>query len=255
MPQKTSEMEADPEYTLSKSEEVFSAISGVSTMILQALKDAARFTPVPYLSEVSSLALGVVDAFETCKSNKEGFKRLAADCCDLVFAIGTVCGGYMKDGTPLSTELEDHLKLLRRTLRQIIEFTEKQGRRNRISRFLTYRSDSEKIQAYRERLRHAMDLFGLQSDISIHETVKRIAAHQEGPGQRVDSDELSLPNRDNLRVAFPGFTSSSLSGNIKFNNVVGDQSNTNNENHTTNTNSHNVFNTGHYLQTSTSKLS
>ncbi|EEB94949.1 hypothetical protein MPER_06161, partial [Moniliophthora perniciosa FA553] len=96
----------------------------------------------------------------TCKSNKEGFKRLAADCCDLVFAIGATCGRLVKDGAPLSTELEDHLKQLRQTLRQIVGFTEKQGKRNRVSRFLTYRSDSGKIQEFRERLRHALDLFG-----------------------------------------------------------------------------------------------
>ncbi|KAJ8072438.1 hypothetical protein AAF712_007968 [Marasmius tenuissimus] len=101
--------EEAPESTASN---VLAAISGVSVLVLETLQDVARFAPVPYLSDISSVALGILEAVQTFKGNKEGFKKLGADTCELVYAINATCQGLTKDDKPLSTDLQENLRQL-----------------------------------------------------------------------------------------------------------------------------------------------
>ncbi|KAF9267799.1 hypothetical protein L218DRAFT_1073884 [Marasmius fiardii PR-910] len=211
---------------------LLSAISGVSVIILETLKDVARFAPVPYLSDISYAALSILDAVQTCSSNKEGFKRLASDSCELVYAVTSTCNGITKDGKTLPADLEEHLRQLLESLRRVQGFIAKQLRRNRFSRFLTYRSDTGTIQEYREDLRHSLDLFGLQSDITIRETVQRISEKQEELRTSNGSQSGTRPQRPQpvaYNSIFSDVQSGTFSGNIRINNVAGDQQSSNNQ--------------------------
>ncbi|KAG7089540.1 hypothetical protein E1B28_011213 [Marasmius oreades] len=229
--------EESPPQVTSQSEKAnnfLAAVSGVSVIVLQTLQSAARFAPVPYLSDISAAALGIVNAAQTFESNKEGFRRLAADSCELVYAVTSTCDGFTKDGKSLPADLEEHLKQLLESLKKIQAFIAKQSRRNRFSRFLTYKTDTGTIQEYREALRHSLDLFGLQSDITIRETVQRIAERQEelrasnSSQQEVfqsGSEPVQRPRVLAYNSIFSGVNSGTFSGNIRVNNVVGDQNN------------------------------
>lgn len=47
-----------------RKEEIFSALSGATSLALSTLQDAASLAPVPYLSEAAGLALGIWNAVQ-----------------------------------------------------------------------------------------------------------------------------------------------------------------------------------------------
>ncbi|KAL0569092.1 hypothetical protein V5O48_012881 [Marasmius crinis-equi] len=236
-----------------QSNNVLAAMSGVSVIVLQTLQDVARFAPIPYLSDISAVALGILEAVQTFKGNKEGFRKLGEDVCELVYAINATCENLVKNGKPLSKDLEANLAHLSSSIKRVQAFVAKQLRRHRISRFLTYKSDSTAIQEYRDNLRHCLDVFGLQSDITIRELVSRIAEQQEvdrargGTGRETDPEPIQSPQTQgaggsSFQTTFPGFNSGVFSGSISVNNVAGNQHHSSNEISSTVNNSYNNLN-------------
>ncbi|KAK1221362.1 hypothetical protein PQX77_015831 [Marasmius sp. AFHP31] len=67
---------------------VLASLSGVSILTLETLQDVARFTPVPYLSDISSAALKILEAVRTFRGNKEAFRRLQRSA--------TLCAPYTR---------------------------------------------------------------------------------------------------------------------------------------------------------------
>ncbi|KAL0563471.1 hypothetical protein V5O48_018596 [Marasmius crinis-equi] len=208
----------------------------MSAIVLRTLQDVARFAPVPYLSDISGVALGILEAVQTVKGNKESFKKLGEDVCELVYAINSTCDGLVKNGKPLPKDLEGNLAQLSSSIRRVQAFVAKQLRRHRISRLLTYKSDSRAIQEYRDDLRHCLDVFGLQSDITIRELVLRIAEQQEADRARDDCGVATnsvppiqgpLPlqgaGTGNCQTTPPGLDFGAYSGRTSVNNVAGDQ--------------------------------
>ncbi|KAK1234203.1 hypothetical protein PQX77_002595 [Marasmius sp. AFHP31] len=223
----------------------------VSTIVLKTLQDIARSPPVPCLSDISSVALEILQAVQTSRGHKEEFKELGTDTCGLVYAINATCQGLVNDGKSLSTDLEENLKqLLSSIMKQIRDFIAQQSRRNRFSCLLTYKSDSEAIQKYRDGLKHSLDIFGFQSGITIRELVARMAEQQQADRGRSTSNEASKASDhrgagsggSNFDTTFPDFNSASFSGSIRVNNVAGNQHNSSNETHYFTTNSFNDSN-------------
>ncbi|TFK35759.1 hypothetical protein BDQ12DRAFT_668382 [Crucibulum laeve] len=148
-------------------------------ILLTTLQDAARLSPVPGLSDAASLALGILKMVETAQGNSEAFKKLAKDACGLVYTV--VCSvqemQYKKE--TIDKSLFDNTDELVKNLHSIQKFAEKEGRRGKLMRLLRYQSDMGKIQGYREMLRHSLDIFGLQSNISMRDSVARMMEQQE----------------------------------------------------------------------------
>ncbi|KAL0569091.1 hypothetical protein V5O48_012880 [Marasmius crinis-equi] len=241
--------------------------SGVPVIVLQTLQDLARFARAPYLFDISSVALGILEAVQTFKGNNlEGFKKLGGDVrCGLVYAINTTCEGLVKNGKPLSKDLEGNLAQLSSSIKRA--FVAKQLRRNRISRFLTYKFDSTAIQEYRNDLWKFLGVFrGIVSillrvpraqthrivqleskNTTIHELVSRITEEQEADRTRGGTGrEETNPGPQaqgvggsSFQTSFPGFNSSaSFSGSISVNNLDGDQHHSSNEQSSTINNSY-----------------
>ena len=76
----------------------------VSMIVLSTLRDASKFSPVPFLSAAAGIALDIVGAVQVsynsffsnrtsehvsqkARRNKCGFKSLADDSCELVYVI------------------------------------------------------------------------------------------------------------------------------------------------------------------------
>ncbi|KAF9077992.1 hypothetical protein BDP27DRAFT_1198173, partial [Rhodocollybia butyracea] len=72
-------------------EEIFSALSGATGLILATLQDAASLAPVPYLGEAAGLAIGIWNAVQATKNTKSSFLSLGEDACSLVYTVTTTC--------------------------------------------------------------------------------------------------------------------------------------------------------------------
>ncbi|KAL0564665.1 hypothetical protein V5O48_017378 [Marasmius crinis-equi] len=225
------------------------AATGVSVTVVETLRGVARLTPVPYLSNISSVALHILQTVQTFKINKEGFKKLAGDVCELVPAINAACGNLVTNGKLLPEDLEAHLGQLSHIIKKIQTFVTQQTGRYRISRFLTRRSDSKAVHGYRGDLSNWLKDLRRQMDIINRESVTRMAEQQEadrahgGPGGEVPNPEpIQAPDSSNFQTNPPSFNYDGFSGSISVNNVAGDRHYSSNENHSTITNSYNNVN-------------
>ncbi|KAL0569093.1 hypothetical protein V5O48_012882 [Marasmius crinis-equi] len=238
-------------------------VLSVSVTILQTLQRVARRTSVPYLSNISSVALGILEDAQTFKGNK-GLIKLGEEVCDVVYAISVTCEDLVKNGKPLSKNLEGNLEKLSSSIKRIQAFVTRQLCRHRIARFLTLKSDCGEIQEYRDDLWHFLDFFGVSyqpfyvclrpethqiaqlesKNITIGELASSIAGKQQetdqargstGREEEANPEPIQRPRAQGVgsssfRTTFPGFNCGlSFSGNISVNNVDGDQHHSSNE--------------------------
>ncbi|KAL0058637.1 hypothetical protein AAF712_014683 [Marasmius tenuissimus] len=206
-PQQQFKEVSDSESTTSMN--VLAVISGVSIPVLETLQDVARSAPAPYLSEISSVALEILKAVQTLKRSKGKFKKLGASTCELVYAIHATCEDLTKDNKPLDANVEENLKHLLKSIKQIQNFIAKQLRRSRFSRFWTYRSDSREIQQYKDDFDHYLELFKLQDkNLTIYELAKRITGQKQADLSRRTSRQPSedRPDANSVGSDFPVFS-------------------------------------------------
>ncbi|ESK84411.1 hypothetical protein Moror_11068 [Moniliophthora roreri MCA 2997] len=162
--------------------------SEISITALLTLKCASFAGQIPFIGIACTLAVEILRAAQAAKNNKDAFKRLAKDSCSLVLHIKMVCQELssvndMKDSgiegrQILSPMLLKHLEELEETLTEIRDFAKQRASRGFWKRYFANTSDLGRIQEYRERLRQALDIFGIQSQITVCETVARMASQQ-----------------------------------------------------------------------------
>ncbi|KAJ3969857.1 hypothetical protein EV361DRAFT_323067 [Lentinula raphanica] len=214
-PTKTSLRKSDESTT---KEEFFSAMSGAAGLTLETLQSVAAFAPVPYLNEAASLAIGIWQAIQTTNDAKDSLRSLASDAISLVYAVMTTCDEVLKrqkdtqkeavedkneaeleakgaedkaDDSPkrllefgnfetegLDFKLRRNLEELCSTLQDIKTFALHVASRNVFLRFLTARSDSGKVVEFQNKMKMALDLFTLQSHISLRQVTGRIETQQ-----------------------------------------------------------------------------
>jgi len=146
-----------------------------ATTVLTILNNAALYSPVPYLREASVLALGILNIAQSAKDNKTAFRRLANHACQLVCTALYMCEEAELNGTTLCENLKDLIE----TLRCVEVFARKKVERTMLVRMISFQSDSGKIQEYRDMLRQALDVFVLQSNISLRNTLSHIFERQK----------------------------------------------------------------------------
>ncbi|KAK7057617.1 hypothetical protein R3P38DRAFT_2842050 [Favolaschia claudopus] len=212
----------------------------ISATVLATLTTAAQFTPVPFLQDASVLALALLNTVRQARDNKESFKALANDACELVSAIICVYNDMEKDGLKPSLGLKKHVEDLISLLQTINQFAQKHVAQGMLTRIIRIQTETNKIQQYRMRLRQALDVFGLQSTISIHETVVSILQElREQEKARQDAPQPASPSPDNpFGNLLNGHT-----GNIKINNIAGNQEIHSTRHYTTIVDSYNGMNT------------
>ncbi|EEB93256.1 hypothetical protein MPER_08117, partial [Moniliophthora perniciosa FA553] len=161
-----------------RSERILSLASDTTETLLVTLNEIACFTTVPYLSEASSLALGILGAVQQCHSNKANFIALAERTCELVIETNETCkaavtgesqgvSGYPSQSQPLDDQIDEHisplmkkhLKKLSGTFSQIEHFARGQKDINWFIRFIKHKSDAAQIEDFRRKLDEAMSAF------------------------------------------------------------------------------------------------
>ncbi|ESK92423.1 hypothetical protein Moror_4554 [Moniliophthora roreri MCA 2997] len=282
--------------TKSKHGKRLAMAADISMTVLTSLKEASLSAPIPYVGIACALALEIATAAQGANDNKDAFKRLAYDSCSLVMQIKTVCedlstakekwipekGGVDEKGAQdqcdamLSPMLHKHLEVLKETLTEIRDFAKHRANRGYWKRYFASKSDLGKIQEFRERVRQALDVFGIQSHITVRETMDRIAHRQESihdelknwgsvrrdspepispvddekaknPFARASSTEPSPPSPDStspvsFEDAFKGLLASgTIHGTVTFNNIKGDSNVTTNNVNNSSTNCGNVY--------------
>ncbi|KAJ7780053.1 hypothetical protein DFH07DRAFT_793565 [Mycena maculata] len=136
---------------------------------LSLMAGVAQLAPVPYAQQLISLAASILNAIQQIQENKAGFKQLAQDAGDLVFAVVS----EIDSRTP-SVEMKQKLDELISLLKNIRDFASEHVSRNVLIRAVTNKADGKKIKDYRAKIRHALDVFGLKAHISVHENIVQI---------------------------------------------------------------------------------
>ncbi|KAJ7350603.1 hypothetical protein DFH08DRAFT_113658 [Mycena albidolilacea] len=197
----------------------------ISATVFATLSTAASFSPLPFLQEACGLALVLLNTVRGARDNKEGFKALANDACELVSAIVCVYNDMEKDGQKPSLGLGKAVDDLISLLKTINQFAQKHVAKGTFQRIVRIQTETNKIQQYRQRLRQALDVFGLQSSITIHETVVQILQEiRERDLQAKKGSEASSPSSASpADHPFGNLLQGNITGNIKINNIAGNQ--------------------------------
>ncbi|KAF5344460.1 hypothetical protein D9758_014129 [Tetrapyrgos nigripes] len=261
--------------------DVFDKLTGATQIMLKTLQSVAAFAPVPFLGEAAALAIGILENVQKAKGNKDDGLALAEECVVLVYTINSTCAQLLaRDGVDeLPEDLMNHLGHLESnydssgpsftftsTLRDIRLFATKLASQSFFKRLLIQRYNSGAIDKYRAQIKRALDIFALQSQITLRQICDRILAQVE-ESRKLEAENLDRASLDPDRVipaglvatssnphiipsTSPVFTSSILNDASSFylhgfnvNNVAGDQRNVHDSDHSMVTNSGNVWNT------------
>ncbi|KAF8626050.1 hypothetical protein AX15_005104 [Amanita polypyramis BW_CC] len=224
----------------------------VSAVVLTTLKDVSRIPPVPFLSDAAGIAITIIGVVQKARSNKDGFKRLAEDSCELVYAIVRAHKDIAKE-EDVPKDLIENLEQLVNTLLSVQKLSQKGTSRNIFRAMFRSGVDAGKIQDYRAKIQQSMRVFGLQTDISLRDTVAKLAAQQVEMMKELrglDSDGASSIDRTDSgspppalppSAAKPGSMTNSAKGDIRITTVTGDMTSKKASKTTSNTNSHNMM--------------
>ncbi|KAF8729441.1 hypothetical protein AX14_006097 [Amanita brunnescens Koide BX004] len=218
----------------------------VTSVVLTTLRDVSSIPPVPFLSDAAGIAVNIIGVVQKARSNKDGFKKLAGDSCELVYAI-IRAHKDVSSARDVSGDLAENLQQLVNTLTAIQKFAQEGASRNFFKALFRSGVDAGKIQDYRQNLQQSMRVFGLQTDISLRETVSKLASQQleiirelerretrDPSGSTNSSSTLAPPPTPNPLI-------NSVKGPIRVANVAGDMVSSKASKTTTATNSYNVM--------------
>ncbi|KAF7321856.1 hypothetical protein MKEN_00707500 [Mycena kentingensis (nom. inval.)] len=201
----------------------------MSRSILATLVGVTNFTPVPFLQEAVACALAIVATVQSARDNKEGFRMLANDACDLVSVVCTACNDIEGRGMTISETMKRNIRELNDLLQKVSDFSVRNASKSFGARILRLNTQQQKIQFYRGALRQALDKFGLQTSISIHENLMQLRKDIDEEKQKREEAEAE---REREREKFndspppPPSPGSSSSGSDTYNRGSGAPGNT-----------------------------
>ncbi|KAJ3796301.1 hypothetical protein GGU11DRAFT_832304 [Lentinula aff. detonsa] len=149
---------------------------------------AAQFTPVPYLATLASITSSICNTIQSAQDNKDSLKQLASTVVSL---SSTVIDTYHRLHPNPATEgqesesfskdpiLNQHVEKFIDMLKEIEDFVKSHISRKFFQRVVSSRSDLNVIQDYKDHLKKVLDEFMLQSNITLRETVFKMASQQE----------------------------------------------------------------------------
>ncbi|KAK7443738.1 hypothetical protein VKT23_015520 [Stygiomarasmius scandens] len=146
---------SSPNVDKSEEPDILDSLAGATSIMLRGLREVAQHAPKTH-------------------GNKGDLKSLAEDCVRVVSTVEVTCGELTKDNHPLPQDLINNLRELCDNLRSIENFAKKRAQRHFVKRFLLQDNDAGAIENYRAGLKHALDIFSLQSHITVREVCNRI---------------------------------------------------------------------------------
>jgi len=152
-------------------------VLSISEQTLRALQSAGQVFPVPGVAIAASVALHILELVQAVKSNKEEFIAIGRDSCIIVETV--ISRVQVSQNGQLVNEpamLRQDADMLLADMRYIEKCVKKVKKRSVVGRIFNHQVDQDTIQECRERLTHAMSLFGLQSDIEIRKQLAGVSS-------------------------------------------------------------------------------
>ncbi|THU96066.1 hypothetical protein K435DRAFT_110041 [Dendrothele bispora CBS 962.96] len=215
-----------------------SSFLAVSVVVFDALKDASIAMPFPFAFMFASLAQKVLTAIQNAKDNKRAFQHLARNICEL----GSAILQQLVEKEVVDTELNKNVEVLLGTLGEILQFVQESSARSRFMRFLSSKSDIRTIKEYREQLRCALDMFGVQSLINIQLMIAKLIARQ-GNTERTEDTHVTSRDQSTRESTTGSFGPNAWLSGATINNIRGSHTEIRNFNNVSVVNSHNVCHT------------
>ncbi|THU84395.1 hypothetical protein K435DRAFT_928186 [Dendrothele bispora CBS 962.96] len=168
--------------------------------ILEGLRTASKFTPVPHLAIAAWLALSIFEALQKAHGNKKNNHALAKECVTLVFTIQVelTSKGLTKENVLLPPDLESHL-------RSLYGFAMELTDRPFFKRISAQSDDAGAILAYRRELKRVLDTY-----ITICQKLTEVQENTATAGAM--SKETSIIQYHSVNSPSPPATSSNPRG-------------------------------------------
>ncbi|KAF4607556.1 hypothetical protein EYR38_001628 [Pleurotus pulmonarius] len=170
---------------------------GASEVLLTVLKDVSSFTTVPFMRDAAELSLGLLNAVQAVRENRDTWIRLVEDVAKLVVLVANKFNDSGQLDTDTLTQIEDLHNMLVRLRRKVEEIKP----RNFAKRFIGFRDDAMKLQEYRDALNHAIDLFGVRAVITNAENMQKVLSSQNTlltAQQRLDAKQDEVLSEQRL---------------------------------------------------------
>ncbi|KAJ7240879.1 hypothetical protein B0H12DRAFT_51444 [Mycena haematopus] len=148
-------------------------VVGISLTVFNALNSVAASSP---FAPAASICLAILTTAGNAKGNKQNFRELARDACELVYAVISQGANGDSARSRIFQRQVDHLI---KVLKDIEKFSTKRASKGFVHRFVTVSPDEERIKNYRAQLEQRLKVFNLQSNVSIREMVEEILKRQK----------------------------------------------------------------------------
>ncbi|KAF8167134.1 hypothetical protein B0H34DRAFT_680397 [Crassisporium funariophilum] len=146
----------------------------ISNTVLGTLRNIGSLSGLPYLGETAGLALRILTIVQDIRTNEDSFKELAKDACGLVYAVVIQCQRILEEGGVIPIRMESGIHELMQNLCEIEKFAQKKLKRNGFKRMINHSRDVTEVERYRVMLRQSLDIFGVQSHVTIHQNLEEI---------------------------------------------------------------------------------
>ncbi|KAF8199333.1 hypothetical protein K438DRAFT_2114052 [Mycena galopus ATCC 62051] len=150
----------------------FDAAQCISTVVINTLSSIASVASSSPFGPAALACLAILSTVKNTKGNKEAFRELAKDACELVYAVVDKDSSDGKRSPQFEQQVK-HLVFLR-VLQSIEEFSKNRASKSIVRRIVMVPLDAEKIKKYRAELNHSLRVFDIQSHVSIRENVEEI---------------------------------------------------------------------------------
>ncbi|KAF9442351.1 hypothetical protein P691DRAFT_765306 [Macrolepiota fuliginosa MF-IS2] len=167
----------------------------ISEHVLKLLQTAADLAPVPGITLAAGIALSIINIVQTMKNNKDEFISIGKDSCVIVAAVI-----QRVDITQVEQTASASLAVLHQDANQLLSDMQsieicirKCRKRSLIKRLLRYKVDQGLIQECRDRLRSAISLFDLYSNIEIRRQLATLSGQLRVFLERQGAPELHVP--------------------------------------------------------------
>ncbi|KAJ6480454.1 hypothetical protein C8R45DRAFT_1101025 [Mycena sanguinolenta] len=138
------------------------------TVAAGLLKDIGNATNQPYLQAIASVSLLIMETVQRVRDNKDACMKMTERAYELVCAIINICRDSEADLAPAMIRSIAHFS---ETLEKILVFVRNQVKGGLFRRMFRSMEDADLIKECNAGLKHALDVFGVQSGIIAAQTM------------------------------------------------------------------------------------
>ncbi|KAJ7202243.1 hypothetical protein C8J57DRAFT_1623130 [Mycena rebaudengoi] len=141
------------------------------TVTCSLLRDIGNASDQPYLQAIASISLLIIETVQRVKANKEAVTRMTERAYEFVCAIINICRDSEADLAPAMVR---SIEQFSQTLEKILMFVRNQVKGGFWRRAFRSMEDADLITECNTGLKHALDVFGVQSGIIAAVTMAEI---------------------------------------------------------------------------------